>query len=107
MPATVSLRLDTYSLAQLKLMRRIWPRVIAAQQSNIVRDAKNYASPVSSRRDFLREDNQPFRSFALPGTCAPTDVERLTELAELWQFISHRQRCELLELAQLVSGARV
>lgn len=99
MPANVSLRLDAYGFAQLRLLRRMWPHIPAAEQSNIVGKAAYAAKRFGPI-------NEPYRQFALPESCAPTDVARLSELAELWQSIAHNERCEILECARAMSVSR-
>lgn len=87
---TIELRLDAYSLAQLKLIRRAWRKVTPANQSLLLRSARSLAG---ERR------NGPKQAFALPSDCSPAAIARLRELADLWPALCDQHRTDILSAA--------
>ena len=89
---------DDASFARLLELCKTWPRVIAAQQSNILREAQALAvetKPYGSRR----------RLSIKVGGMGPTDRERLMEMVTLWPELSGKEQRKLVDYALLVAGS--
>ncbi len=100
---------DEQSFARLKQLCKFWPRVIAAQQSHILRDARYSASDTvrATMCAIARLKSQRYRHRKLVvNTCemAPADRERLSEMISLWPGLSSRDQRRAVEYAELVTG---
>jgi hypothetical protein len=108
---SVAVKCDADSAARLRTIAKLWPRVIAAQQSNILRDAENYSD--SNFRAHLRAgdltvNSQPsirirFNNEAM----SPMDEIRLIELIELWSSLRPSSQEQLIDTVELVTGTAV
>jgi hypothetical protein len=97
MSQLVHLRLDTFSLAQLKIIRRHWVKLDHAKQTCIVAGAKAKTSKT--------RNSHPDRFIALPENCAPLAVARFRALSETWQALNDKHRSEVL--AEVIRGSGV
>lgn len=90
----VRIRMDESSLERLREMRRLWPRIIPGQQSNLVQEAGEGTQPAAE---------EAFVRFSLGRQNASTDEDRLRCIALAWQSLQPGKQRELIETARSVS----
>jgi hypothetical protein len=95
----ITVRCDGDSISRLRELVQTWPRVIAAQQSNILRDAKDRVTSEMLFRDAVSD----YRVRLPLNAIAPTDGERLLELCELWPTLDGKTQIACLDTARFVS----
>lgn len=83
----LALRMDTYSLAQLKVIRKWWAKIPPNAQTKLLTTARSLASSQLAG---------PVLSLAPPQNCSPASVGRFTSLAQQWQRLSKSRRGDLL-----------
>lgn len=106
---SVAVKCDADSAALLRAIAKLWPRVIAAQQSNLMSEAfdlsdANFRSSLNSGE--LRINTTPSCRIQFDNDkMAETDAFRFRELCRLWPSLRRSSQEQLLGRVEDVTGA--
>jgi hypothetical protein len=95
---SIAIACDSDAAVRLRKIARLWPRVIAAQQSNMLSVALDAAV-------FSEPQGPQFRIQWDNKAMAPTDEFRLRELIKCWPALRPSVQKDLVEHAESVTGA--
>jgi hypothetical protein len=107
---SIAIVCDPDAAVRLRQIAKLWPRVIAAQQSNIVGEACDQADQafLEQLQDGTLQVKEATPRVRIPydnNSMAPTDEFRLKELIRLWPGIRPSTQRDLVEKVELVTGA--
>lgn len=91
-PVRVLVHCDKESIERLKVLKSLWPRIIAAHQANIVNEALDHAMSKPPAKN----------GFSLRITFDSTSLDRFIALAKNWGNLTPAQQQRCVDVAESV-----